>query len=222
VIRAVVALAAMTVAACSGSNAVTPLPREGREVVVPDADGEPVAWRPEAPSDWLPTGDGVFMDDLWWALVAPAQLDDRPAPPLGSFGYGDVVATSEADVDGNGTTEIVVSYRHPARPVPWDPRPQATDALGRTAHLGVITPEGRPMWLAHRIPHPIGEIAACGRHAALGYTAFDDDAVVAATAASWNGFGFTLAPELPGPSAVGCSDVDGDGVLEPVVIRSSR
>jgi hypothetical protein len=113
----------------------------------------------------------------------------------------------------------LVSHRHPVRSVRWDPRPLATDDRDRSAHLGVVRDDGSPVWLARRIPHPVGGVAACGPVIALAYT---DTTVVATAAATWHGFGFTVAPELPGAGAIGCADVDGDGTLDPVVRRRSR
>ena len=185
------------------------------------ADGRgPIAWHrvaADAAGAWLPPGDAAFVDGAWWSLLRPPPLVRSEALPP-AFPFGDVIASGTADVDDDGDAEFVVSYRHPARSVPWDPLPPATDLSGRTAHLGVLDGDGTPLWLAHRVPHPIGALAACGVHIALGYTTFVDDTVVTATAATWIGFGFTLAPELPGPAEVGCGDIDGDGVLDPVVL----
>ena len=43
--------------------------------------------------------------------------------------------------------------------------------------------------------------------------------ILATGAGIWNGFGFTLDAELPGPAAIGCADVDGNGTTEPVILR---
>ena len=189
------------------------------DVAVLRDDGAPVAWRPAtATEDWTPPGSAAWVTETWWALVEdPATT--VPGATLPPFPFGEVIAASAADLDGDGAAEVVVSYRHPARSVAWDPGTLPTDSLGRSAHLGVVTTDGTPVCLARRIPHPVGGVAACGEHIALAYTGYETDAVVATTAATWIGFGFTLAPELPGPGRIGCADVDGDGSLDPVVRR---
>lgn len=178
-----------------------------------------VARRPRAAGvSWTPSGSAVYLDDLWWALDRDPIIT-TPTADLPPFPYGRVIAASAGDLDEDGTLEIVVSYRHPARTVPWDPRPLPVDSRGASAHLGVVEADGTPLWLARRIPHPIGAIAACGEHVALAYTGYETDAVVATTAATWHGFGFTVAPELAGEGQIGCADVDADGTLDPVVRR---
>jgi hypothetical protein len=177
-------------------------------------------WRPsDAAVSWLPSGDAAYVDGVWWALnTTPPTTDNEAVPP--SFPYGDIVDSAAADLDGDGYVEYLVSYRHPRREILWDPLPQEVDAEGRTAHLGVVDAAGSAVWLAHRVPHPVVAVAACGAGTiAIAYATIGDDRVIAVTAATWNGFGFTLAPELTGPATVGCADVDGDGTREPVVVR---
>lgn len=175
----------------------------------------PIAWSTGA--DSLPDGDAAFFDGVWWTLVREVQPDLTPEIAL-DFAYGEVTTAVRGDLDGDGFLEVVVSYRHPARTVAWDPRPLATDSVGRSAHLGVVDPDGMALWLARRIPHPIGSLAVCDAMIVLGYTDFDGSPVGAA-AATWTGFGFVLEPELTGPNTIGCSDVDGDGSSDPVVLR---
>jgi hypothetical protein len=223
--RVVLGALAVVVAACGAATttadttAIVEVAALGGTAIAVLLDGEgPIAWRPsDDTGGWLPDGDAAWVAGTWWALIRRPGLDPGDTP-LASFPYGDVITSSAADLDGDGSIETVVSYRHPAREVPWDPRPVPTDANGRSAHLGVITADGSPIWLAHRIPHPVGAIAGCGPVVALGYSTFDGEPT-AATAATWIGFGFTLAPELPGAATVGCADVDLDGVLDPVVLR---
>jgi len=227
--RAVLGALAVVAAACgaatttSGTTAIVDLAAPGVATIAVlfDADG-PIAWRPsDDAGGWLPDGDAVWLAGTWWSLIRRPGLDATDSP-LASFPYGDVITSSAADLDGDGSIEVVVSYRHPARATPWDPRPVPTDDRGRSAHLGVIAADGSPIWLAHRIPHPVGVVAACGGgNVTLGYTEWGDEALVAATAATWSGFGFTLAPELKGLASVGCIDMDGDGVQDPVVIRGT-
>jgi hypothetical protein len=95
------------------------------------------------------------------------------------------------------------------------------DASGRSAHLGVFTPGGEALWAAGYIPRPVGDLAACDGSVALAYTGLDDPAVVATGAAVWQGLSLRPAPELPGRGTPGCADVDGDGLLDPVVLRRS-
>lgn len=208
---------ALLLAACSlgPQDAVV---RDGGLIVLRDGAAA-VGWRPAAAGDsWTPPGSGAYVNGRWWALEGEPIIV-TPTAGLPRFPYGRVIAASTGDLDGDGTPEVVVSYRHPARSVAWDPRPLPTDSQGFSAHLGVVEPDGSPVWLARRIPHPIGGIAACGAHIALAYTGYETNAVVATTAATWHGFGFTVGPELPGSGEIGCADVDGDGALDPVVRR---
>ena len=78
-----------------------------------------------------------------------------------------------------------------------------------------------PVWMSRRPPHPVGVLTACDGSAAFGYTTLDDPAVVATGAGIWNGFGFTLAQDLPGSGTPACSDVDRDGTLDPVIVGRS-
>jgi hypothetical protein len=163
----------------------------------------------------VPAGDAVLLHGSWWHPARPLDATEpAPLPDLTGFTRGDVVAAAIGDLTGDGRPELLVSYRRPAR----DPTlPQ--DAQGRTAHLGVLTADLVPMWLSARPPHPVGSVAACDGSAAFTYTGLDDLAVVAVGGGVWNGFGFTLADDLPGPGVVGCVDVDGDGRTEPLVRR---
>lgn len=217
-IRALVVAVLLTACgtAVGGTASVVVMPA-GDVLVVGD---RVVAWRATA-AGWLPPASAVYRDGTWWALLEEPTV--TPSPPVTPvFDRGDVIAATRADLDRDGVEEVVLSYRHPARTVPWDPRPLPTDARGRSAHLGVVDVDGTPRWLARRIPHPIGAIAACdGPEVAWLYTAFDGGTGVAAGAGTWHGFGFLLAPELPGAARVGCADIDGDGILDPVVLRRS-
>ena len=194
-----------------------PAPFLADEITVLRAGDTVVAWRPAAAGDsWTPAGSAAYVAEAWWSLVEEPETT-IPGATVPPFPYGDVIAASTADLDGDGAAEVVVSYRHPARPVAWDPGTLPIDSRGRSAHLGVVATDGSPVWLARRIPHPVGGVAACGEHIVLAYTGFDTDAVVATTAATWNGFGFTVAPELPGRGQIGCADVDGDGSPDAVI-----
>jgi hypothetical protein len=167
------------------------------------------AWEP-------PAGDAALLAGDWWTLARPfADRATAVLPPR--FEHGDVVAASLGAVTGGDDRLLLASYRHPPRPVPWDPRSLPVDTAGRSAHLGVFTTDGAPVWMARRPPRPVGRVAACDGSAAFAYTELDDPTVVAAGAGAWNGFGFSLPGELPGPGEVGCADVDGDGSLDPIV-----
>ena len=159
-----------------------PAPFLDDEITVLRAGDTVVAWRPAAAGDsWTPAGSAAYVAEAWWSLVEEPETT-IPGATVPPFPYGDVIAASTADLDGDGAPEVVVSYRHPARPVAWDPGTLPTDSRGRSAHLGVVTTDGTPVWLARRIPHPVGGVAACGGHIVLAYTGFDTDAVVATTA----------------------------------------
>lgn len=170
-------------------------------------------------SGWrVPGGDSALVDGRLWCL-------DRPVTPveisvdLEPFSEGAVIDAARGDLDGDGTTEYLVSYRHPVRSKPDDPLPQPpVDSAGMSAHLGVLDATRTPIWLSRRPPHAVGAVAACDGAAAFSYTTLDDDTVVATGVGSWGGFGFVLEEELPGSGRIGCADVDGDGRLDPVVI----
>lgn len=170
-------------------------------------------------SGWrIPDGDSALVDGRLWRLdrtVTPVET----SVDLGPFSEGTVVHAARGDLDGDGTTEYLVSYRHPVRSKPDDPLPQPpVDPAGMSAHLGVLDAAKTPIWLSRRPPHPVEAVAACDGTAAFAYTTLDSDTVVATGVGSWGGFGFVLAEELPGVGTVGCADVDGDGQLDAVVI----
>ena len=170
----------------------------------------------------LPAGDAVLLDGEWWALVHPVALAPVVRPPgILAFAHGDLVAASLGDVTGDGQPDLAASYRHPFRPSALSEAyagAVGVDAAGRSAHLGVFTPGGEALWAAGYIPRPVGDLAACDGGVALAYTGLDDSAVVAAGAAVWQGLSLRPAPELPGPGVPGCTDVDGDGRLDPVIL----
>lgn len=169
------------------------------------------AWRP-------PQGDAALVAGRLWALdrsVVPVE----PTVVVPPFSEGVIVDSAAGDLDGDGADEVLISYRHALRSYSTIRGPSLpTDLSGRSAHLGVVEIDGTPLWLSRRPPHAIGHVAACDRAAAFAYTELDDDTVTATVAGTWSEFGFVLEEELPGPGRVACSDVDGDGLLDPVIL----
>ncbi len=176
-------------------------------------------WRP-------PAGDAVLLDGGWWALARPVEPEPirRPADLEGL--EGDPVDAAVADLTLDGRSELAVAFRRPYRPtevnalVPDD----LVDALGRTAHVGLYRPgDLRPRWVAGTLLRPVGALAPCDGVLAVAYTSLDDDAVLAASAWRWGGFGFVPLPELEGSGTPACADVDGDGLTDPLILgRSPR
>ena len=162
-----------------------------------------------------PKGDAALLDGEWWILDRPVAGVDTPHN-LASFDHGTIVDASSSDLDGDGDLEILVSYRHPLRQEQTGPAPPS-DSSGSSAHLGVVEPNGTPIWLSRLPPHAISDVAACSGTAAFAYMNLDDDTVIATGAGVWSGFGFVLDDDLPGFGEIGCFDVDGDGLPDPVV-----
>jgi hypothetical protein len=168
-----------------------------------------------------PAGDAVLLQGGWWSLARPVRPPTAPAPPEGlAFTYGDLTALAVGDVTGDGQPDLAASYRHPRRPSLVDqvwPGAGTVDSLGRTAHLGIFDLTGKALWAAGRLPRPVGALAACDGSVALAFTGLDDPAVLATGAAVWEGLSLRSAPDLPGPGTPACADVDGDGLLDPVI-----
>lgn len=164
-----------------------------------------------------PSGDAVMLEGSWWTLDREVRWQRTVARGF-PFSEGEVVDASLGDLDGDGEQEILVSYRHDVRERHWD-APPPTDDFGRSAHIGVVEADGAIVWMSRRPPHPVKELSACDGGAAFSYVTLDRDEVISTSAGSWSGFGFVVMPELPGPGTPGCSDVDGDGLLDPIVTR---
>ncbi|HSD48313.1 MAG TPA: CapA family protein [Actinomycetota bacterium] len=176
------------------------------------------AWRP-------PRGDAAALDGAWWELarpVEPARIR-RPDVP-GRFG-GDVVDAALGDVDRDGRRDLIVAFRRPYHRTQMNalfPRASLVDALGRSAHVGLYRPgDLRPRWVAGTLLRPVVALAPCDGLLGVAYSTLDRPAVVAASAWRWGGFGFVPLPELPGPGAPACADVDDDGALDPIVLERS-
>ncbi len=174
--------------------------------------------------EWLdPTGDAGWLDGSWWTLTR----DIAPAPGTGTnvteFRHGDLIAAATGDIDGDGTSDVVASFRRPHRMTPFmelHPELQWADAAGRDAHLGVYNPDGLiEIWVAGSVLLPIADLEVCDGSLVLLHDQLDDPTPVAGSAWEWNGFGFDTAPDLPGSGTPACVDVDGDGKTDPVLLN---
>jgi hypothetical protein len=154
-------------------------------------------------------------------LPAEPSLPELAEIDLGDFPKGDVVHAASGDVDLDGEPELVVSFRRPFRSAPLHEmlgEVQWVDAAGRSAHVGVFESDGRtPMWVASAIVRPVTRTAVCDGAVAVSYSTLDDDATTGTGGWTWSVFGWDEAPDLEGDRAIGCLDLDGDGVREPVV-----
>ncbi len=176
-------------------------------------------WRP-------PHGDAVALGDDWWTLARPVRVARQRHPRLRRFGGGDVVATALGDANGDGSPDLVVSFRRPYRKTDVNaliPRRLLVDRRGRTAHLGLYRPaDVKAEWIAGTLLRPVAEVAACDGSLAVGYSTLNQPAVVATGAWRWGGFGFQTLPDLAGRGVPGCADVDGDRRLDPVILARTR
>lgn len=167
-----------------------------------------------------PPGDAALIAGEWWSLMS----DRRPVASSAQevdFDHGDLVASSQGDIDGDGTAELVVSFRRPFEDAALHgllPDVQWQDASGRSAHIGVFDAQSiEPEWIASAVARPVADIAACDLAIAVRYSTLDDPAIVGLGGWAWNGFGWDEAADLDGGGTIGCADVDGDGLLDPVV-----
>ncbi len=176
------------------------------------------AWRP-------PRANAVALGGAWWTLARPVAPVAAERPRTLAGFEGDVMDAALGDPDGDGRTDLVVAFRRPFAPTHVNallPRRSIVDASGRTAHLGLYRPRDlRPRWVAGTLLRPVVAVAACTRALAVAYSTLDDPAVVRTGAWRWGGFGFTPLADLPGPGSPACADIDGDGRLDPVVLKRS-
>jgi poly-gamma-glutamate capsule biosynthesis protein CapA/YwtB (metallophosphatase superfamily) len=173
--------------------------------------------------DWLdPEGDAAWVHGSWWSLTRPATVAPTTTTSLDQFRHGDLAAAAEGDVDGDGSREVVASFRRPHRSTPFmdtHPEVQWADGQGRSAHVGVYTPDDlAEIWVAGSVLMPVATLEVCDGTLAVVHDRLDDSTPVAGGAWAWNGFGFDTAPTIPGGGTPACADIDGDGRSDPVII----
>jgi poly-gamma-glutamate capsule biosynthesis protein CapA/YwtB (metallophosphatase superfamily) len=180
-------------------------------------------------ADWLaPRGAAVALGDAWWSLARPVRsVPIRHLRTVRGFRDGLVVDAAIGAVEGNGRPVLAVAFRRKFRPTnvsPLVPRSKLDDRHGRSAHVGLYRVRDlHPLWVAGTLLRPVVRLAPCDGAIAVAYSRLDDPTVVATGAWRWSGFGFTPLPDLPGHGIPGCRDVDGDGMLDPLILeRSSR
>lgn len=156
-------------------------------------------------------GDAGWFADRWWALTRP--------PPVGSSG---VDATAAAARLRPPTDRVDLAVRGPLGDAGDDLlvigfHRQHVRAPA-TAHLGVIRPDGREVWVGSALARPVAALAVCRTGLMVGEGDPQTGAVIAGRAWVWRGFGFAVSPVLAGSGRAGCADVDGDGGDDPVFV----
>lgn len=173
--------------------------------------------------EWsIPEGNAAWLHGSWWALTGIPTHDPTAPGTVAEFRHGDLVAAARGDINGDGTEDLVASFRRPHRSTPFmeiHPETQWADASGRSAHLGVYNPDGlRAIWVAGSVLMPVADLVVCDGAIATVHNQLDDPAPIAAGAWEWNGFGFDTAPDIPGAGTPACADIDGDSTTEPVIL----
>jgi poly-gamma-glutamate synthesis protein (capsule biosynthesis protein) len=173
--------------------------------------------------EWLdPAGDAAWLDSSWWSLTREPATAPATSANVGEFRHGDLLVAAAGDIDGDGTDEVVTSFRRPYRNTPFmdtHPQVQWADSEGRSAHLGVHDPDGlKEVWVAGSVLNPIAGLEMCDGSLAVIHDQLDDPTIVSAGAWTWNGFGFDTAPTLAGGGTPACADIDGNGQMDPVIL----
>jgi hypothetical protein len=172
-----------------------------------------------------PTGSAAALGGGWWTLAAPLAPAEAGRPSSLDAFDGDVVSAAVGDPNGDGRPDVVVAFRRPFAETEVNallPAEALVDARGRTAHVGLYAPAGlRPRWVAGTLLRPVASVAPCDGALAVGYSTLEDSSIVGTGAWRWGGFGFVPMPDLPGAGVPACADVDGDGLLDPLVLERS-
>ena len=97
----------------------------------------------------------------------------RPPPgPLQGF-PGRVVAAALGDAEGNGQSQLAVSFWRPYRRTDVNaliPRSQLVNRRGLTAHVGIYRPGSRAeLWVAGTLLQPVARLSACDGSLAVAY-----------------------------------------------------
>jgi poly-gamma-glutamate capsule biosynthesis protein CapA/YwtB (metallophosphatase superfamily) len=190
--------------------------------------GRTVAAAPASFLGWkVPRSDAVALESDWWTLARPVT----PAPVrrprnLARFKVkGKVTAAAIGNAEGNGSRQLVVSFRRPFRRTKVNvlvPRRTLLDRHQLTAHIGLYRPRDlRPLWVAGLLLRPIARLAVCDGSLAVAYSTLNDPKIAGTGAWRWNGFGFTAQSDLNGPGIPACADIDGDGRLDPLILERS-
>ncbi len=169
-----------------------------------------------------PHGDTAALDGEWWSLARKVTPVGAAAPGRLAGFPGKVVAAATGDPEGNGSRQLAVSFWRPYRRTDVNAlisRAQLVNRHGLTAHVGIYTPGDRgELWVAGTLLEPVVRLAACDGALAVAYSTLNGTSVVGTSAWEWRGFGFSPLSELPGRGAPGCSDIDGDGRPDPVIL----
>lgn len=174
-----------------------------------------------------PTVTLVAGSGGWRTVTDPVSPEARrtPDPTLVATLGVTVVDAVLGDVDRDGDDEVVVVFVRPARPTLVGSTlttPVPSDAQGRTLHLGVYDGDLHQQWVAGTVLRPIAAVAVCDGTVVLAYSSsVGATDRVGVGIVRWSGYGFTTSPDLPdlpGGGDPACADVDGDHVLDPVVI----
>ncbi len=174
--------------------------------------------------EWAePDGTAAWLHGSWWSLLRPVSPAASTVTEVGEFRFGDVVTAAEGDIDGDGRRDAIVSFRRPHRSTPLmeaHPEVQWADASGRSAHLGVYEPGTLDeIWVAGTVFLPVAQLEVCDGALAVVHDGLDDPTLLAGSAWEWNGFGFDTAPDISGGGTPACSDIDGDGRTDPVILH---